>query len=161
MALLRYVESIETFQKYLEEGGADITPERRGEVLSLIDELKGRLGTLRLIVVPEDASVLIDETPISSELYSNFSIRAGRHNIRVTAPGHLEFVDQIDISMRDVTEMTIELEPEPREDKPFYKKWWFWTVIGTVVAGGAAAGFYLLFSEDEQLGQGDWNVRLP
>jgi len=29
----------------------------------------------------------------------------------------------------------------PAADKPVYKKWWFWTVIGAAVVGGALAGF--------------------
>lgn len=30
----------------------------------------------------------------------------------------------------------------PPHDTPFYRSWWFWTVVGAVVAGGAATGIY-------------------
>jgi hypothetical protein len=30
------------------------------------------------------------------------------------------------------------LLPTPREAKPFYQRWWFWTVVGGVVATAAA-----------------------
>ncbi|MCA9667853.1 MAG: hypothetical protein KC503_19770, partial [Myxococcales bacterium] len=30
-------------------------------------------------------------------------------------------------------------QPRPRRPvaRPFYKRWWFWTIVGAVVAGGA------------------------
>ena len=29
--------------------------------------------------------------------------------------------------------------PPPAENKPLYKRWWFWTALGVIVAGGASA----------------------
>jgi tetratricopeptide (TPR) repeat protein len=34
----------------------------------------------------------------------------------------------------------VETTPPARADKPAYKKWWVWTLVGVAVAGGAAAG---------------------
>jgi len=33
--------------------------------------------------------------------------------------------------------------PEPQENPPVYKRWWFWTGIGTVVAAGVVTGVLL------------------
>lgn len=39
--------------------------------------------------------------------------------------------------------------PAPaRIDKPAYKKWWVWTLVGVVVAGGAAAGIAVALTSD-------------
>jgi TolB-like protein len=39
---------------------------------------------------------------------------------------------------------------EPKIEKPFYKKWWFWTITGVAVAGGVFAATY--DSEDDETG---------
>ena len=36
--------------------------------------------------------------------------------------------------------LTLTAAPPPRADRPAYKKWWVWTIVGVAVAGGAAAG---------------------
>ena len=36
--------------------------------------------------------------------------------------------------------LTLTAAPPPRHDKPAYKKWWVWTIVGVAVAGGVAAG---------------------
>ena len=32
--------------------------------------------------------------------------------------------------------------PRAAAPAPFYKRWWFWTIVGAAVAGGAATGIY-------------------
>ncbi len=39
--------------------------------------------------------------------------------------------------------------PPPRSDKPTYKKWWVWTIVGVAVAGGAAAGLAIAFTRND------------
>ncbi|HEX4456385.1 MAG TPA: hypothetical protein VIA18_00365 [Polyangia bacterium] len=36
----------------------------------------------------------------------------------------------------------------PRADKPTYKKWWVWTIVGVAVAGGVAAGVAVALTQD-------------
>jgi tetratricopeptide (TPR) repeat protein len=36
--------------------------------------------------------------------------------------------------------LTLTAAPPPLREKPTYKKWWVWTLVGVAVAGGAAAG---------------------
>jgi tetratricopeptide (TPR) repeat protein len=33
---------------------------------------------------------------------------------------------------------TVEVRKAPREERPIYKRWWFWTLVGGAVAAGAA-----------------------
>ena len=33
--------------------------------------------------------------------------------------------------------------PAVEAESPFYKKWWFWTLVGAAVAGGVVAGVVL------------------
>jgi hypothetical protein len=43
-------------------------------------------------------------------------------------------------------------EKEPKEKKPFYKRWWFFTIIAVVIIGAAAGG------DDEEVAEGDTSV---
>ncbi len=46
-----------------------------------------------------------------------------------------------------VTELTAP-PVAPRADKPTYKKWWVWTIVGVAVAGGVAAGVAVALTQD-------------
>lgn len=164
MALLRYVESIDTFNRYLELAGADVDDERRAEIDASIVEMEARLGEVRLSVEPpSDVEVIIDDESVPQEYWSRLRIRAGRHAIRVTAPRFLEETRQVDIPSGGVTEITIVLQPDPAfvERTPIVRRWWFWTIIGVVVVGTAVGLGVGLTSQGVELGQGDWDVRLP
>lgn len=62
----------------------------------------------------------------------------GRYTVRVTRPGHTDFVARLDV----LPEATVEVKPslsllghKPR----WYEKWWVWALVGGVVAGSATA----------------------
>ena len=54
---------------------------------------------------------------------------------------------------QDVEEEIAKIERQIRElqrPPPFYKRWWFWTVVGTVVAGATVGTVLALRPEDEK-----------
>lgn len=174
-ALFRYVESLQTFEHYLEAGGERISAERRAEVEELLEEMEARVGHIRLDVSPADATVELDGVGVDPDRWSGLRARTGRHTLRFSAPGHLEQVRQLDLPARGITEVEVELVPEP-EAPPIeitpdpspppptrpsvVRQWWFWTIIGAVVVGGVATGLGVGLTR-EQVGAGDWEVRLP
>lgn len=163
MALLRYVESIDTFNRYLELSG-DVDDERRREIEASIVEMEARLGEVRLSVDPPgDVEVIIDDEPVPQEQWSSLRIRAGRHAIRVTAPRFLEEIRQVDIPSGGVTEINIVLQRDPAliERPSIVRRWWFWTIVGVVVVGAAVGLGVGLSAQGEDLGHGDWDLRLP
>ena len=48
----------------------------------------------------------------------------------------------------DAVALTPPPTPSPRADKPAYKKWWVWTIVGVAVAGGVAAGVAVALTQD-------------
>ena len=60
-------------------------------------------------------------------------------------------VEMLEAVRRPVTatpaSLTIPSSPAPQA-KPFYKKWWFWTIVGAVVAGATATTVVLTQPED-------------
>lgn len=59
--------------------------------------------------------------------------------------GAVEVVDQEDpeLSPRTFSNTRPEGDDPPRAAAPWYRRWWFWTLIGALVAGGAAVGVVL------------------
>jgi head-tail adaptor len=161
MALQRYTESIETLQRYLAEGAA-VDVESRREAEAAIAEMASRLGEVRIRVETPGVEVVLDDSRLSTEEMSSLRVRAGRHSLRVTAPRYIEETRQIDVASGGLTVVNISLQPDPafREEVPLVRRWWFWTVIG-VVAAGAATGLAVGLTRGEDLGPGDWDVRLP
>jgi tetratricopeptide (TPR) repeat protein len=48
----------------------------------------------------------------------------------------------------EVVALTTTTPPPARVDKPVYKKWWLWTIVGVAVAGGVAAGVAVALTQD-------------
>lgn len=172
MALFRHVEAIDSFQRYLEAGGERIAAERRSEVEEYVNELESRLGIVQLSVTPAGAVVSVDGVDVAPERWRRLLLQTGRHVIRASAAGHEDEVRQVDIVAREVTEIDLELTPVGAEDDqpppppppppvPVVRRWWFWTIIGVVVAGGAATGLAIGLTQGDDVGNGDWDVRLP
>ena len=166
-ALVRYVESIEAFERYLEDGGDRVSVERRQEVEELIRDMLALIGRLRLQVSPADATVEIDDSPVSPTPGGALRVSGGTHTIRVTRDGYAELVRQIDVPIGTVMEMSLELvlsESAPSDSgarRPWYRTWWFWTIVGCAVTAGVGVGLGVGLREDEEVGSGDWDVRLP
>ncbi len=171
-ALFRYVESIETFEQYLAEGGPRIPVDRAREVEALVREMEDLVGHLRLRVVPEAAVVELDGEPVElppGGEATDIRLRPGHHVIRANAPEHREAVRQLDIGPGETSELAIELEPEPETTAPpppptpWYRRWWVWTLIGgAVVATGLGVGLGVGLTQDErELGSASWDLRLP
>ena len=95
----------------------------------------------------------------------------GRHKVRVTAPGHKVRTLTLSVVGGKFVRHQITLEPLPRprfspllrrriipprqvapkrraaksvSPTPFYKRAWFWTIVGAVVVGaGATTGYFI------------------
>ena len=74
-----------------------------------------------------------------------------------------DLMDQIAESMETQlvgeTGEIVEYPPPPNEGRPFYKAWWFWTVVGVGVAGGGAA--LALAGEEEKNAMVMITVNIP
>lgn len=189
-ALFRYVESIDSFQRYLALGGDTIPAERQEEVQELIEEMSVQLGILHLVVEPEGASVLVDGRAVGAEHLSRLRLRSGLHDVVVRAPGFRDLQREIRVEPQRVTEVRVQLAPEieeietpmpdepvevspvdpvpepldtpPEERRGVHRQWWFWTIVGVVVAGGALGlGLGLGLDGDDPLAGADRDWRLP
>jgi tetratricopeptide (TPR) repeat protein len=217
-ALYRYADASRTLERYLIEGNqgaARLTPERRQQVVQLIEEMKSLLAPLRFLLVPATARVTVDGRPMTVTADGSLALAAGNHVVDVAADGYESlrreivvvagvpaehdfqlkpiarngrvnitssradtrvFIDGQDRGLAPLAlelpagghqlearadgyepfrselvlaasqERSVDIEmqlPPARAGHPVYKKWWFWTGLGTAVAGGTAAAFLL------------------
>jgi hypothetical protein len=109
-ALYRYVESLETFRRYLEEAGPDLKPELVQQVSASMAEMNQLVGHLRLVGAPDGAEVRIDgrvagQAPFDKPL----PIDPGHRVIEVALPGHLTQRIEVDIETGGEAEAQVSL----------------------------------------------------
>jgi hypothetical protein len=81
--LKREPEAIETFERYLSDGGTNIPEDRRAKVRADIDSLKLRLGTIVLEGAPDGAEVVLDGHVVGRTPLSSFVASAGAHELSI------------------------------------------------------------------------------
>jgi len=92
-----------------------------------------RPGT-RVIIDGQDRGL----APLALEL------TAGGHQLEARADGYEPFRSELVLAAGQQRSVDMEMQlPPARTGQPVYKKWWFWTGVGTAVAGGTAAAFLL------------------
>lgn len=79
-------------------------------------------------------------------LKGRIKVRApSAHKVKVTKRGFVDFSAHLKVPPDGTVTVNAVLPPVPRAVTPFYKKWWFWTVIasGLVTIAGVTTGVML------------------
>ena len=124
-----------------------------GKTTDLEIDLIAFQGILKLTCVPADAEIYLGTKYIGTSPI-DLDVGLGKHTLRVKKPGFYDHMQPISISAGKTFTLSITLKAIPgwkppilvvkRTGKtPFYKTWWFWTIIGVAVAGGTTAGVVL------------------
>jgi hypothetical protein len=107
-----YAGALEAFQKYLTEGDAHLTAERRKLVQANIDELGERVARVRISSNRVGADVTIDDTPVgTTPLDSPITVSAGRRKIVLTKSGETDVVRVVDIAGQDTMDLALDFAP--------------------------------------------------
>jgi hypothetical protein len=84
-----YVTALKDFEKYLEQGGAEITAERREQVNKEITALKGRVAEVTISADVEGAELLVDGVSVGTlPLSEPVRVSAGVRQIQVKKAGY-------------------------------------------------------------------------
>ena len=102
-------------------------------------------GQIKLRVTPAKARIYLDGNYLKTYQETIDNLLEGRHNIRVVANGFREFEMPFVVISPYTNLVDIKLERLP--EKPWYKKWWVWT-IGAAVVGGAATTAIIMAGGD-------------
>jgi hypothetical protein len=108
--LLDYPGALATFEKYLTEGGDRIPKERRAQVQSDIEKLRGRLGSIEIAVNVAGARVTVDDVSVgTTPLLHPVLVGAGRRRITVSRAGFATEIRVVDVAGGDHSATSFEL----------------------------------------------------
>ncbi len=149
-----YANALTTFRRYLEEGGAKISPKRRKDVEAEIVTLSGRVATLTVETSEPGASIAVDDVAVGETPLAALTVSAGRRKVTATVKGRAPVTRVIDLAGGD--KKTVELEipalpkpvevvkappPEPPSLAPTIITW---SVTGALVTGAVVTGVLAL-----------------
>jgi tetratricopeptide (TPR) repeat protein len=161
--LHRYPEALETFQRYLEEGGEAIRPDRRQQAEAAIVELRLFISNVRLAANVEGARLRVDGRDVgTSPLPGPLVLGAGHHVVEATASGHRDARAEFDLGGGDDREVVLTLEPletvappqvpeTPETPEPpgeWYEDWLGWTLAGGGLGLAGAGAYFLWYGAD-------------
>jgi len=149
-----YVAAQTTLQKYLEQGGTEITEERRNEVAKELAQLRPRIGRVTVRTNVDGADVMVDDICGTDALTATVNCGAvvgaqreylmnpGRRRVTVRKDGYYPETQSITVAGSDRVEMTVTLKPLPKgyveqKSNPYLLPMWIgW---GVTAAGGITA----------------------
>ena len=87
-ALLRNVDALDAFEKYLQAGGDALTERRRQKVQAEMAELRKKVGTLQITDIIDGAELILDDRPITAtERTITITLNPGQHTLSVRKAG--------------------------------------------------------------------------
>lgn len=149
--LQNYAAARTVLEKYLEDGGAEITGARRSQTEADLQMLKGRTAYLRVTTTPP-ADVFIDDKPAgTTPLPSPVLVNGGAHKITVSKRGFTSVTKFVTLAGGDSKEEQFTLVAEqvgPKLTTVTRKNWTpaviAWAATGTLAVGaGIFGGLYL------------------
>jgi len=145
-----YARALEVYQRYLQEGGEEIDPERVEQVQGEIKRLQSLVGTLVVRCGAQGAVVMVDGRRIETPIDEPITVRLGEREVVVKLEGvelHREVVrvaggEQVEIQVvagggEDPLE---EPEPAPAGPDGGPDRVWTWVFLGVGAAAGITGG---------------------
>jgi tetratricopeptide (TPR) repeat protein len=108
----QYVEALFNYRRFLEESGANVTPEQRSEVEQAIARIEPKVGTLVIKVEPRQATLTIDGKEARRSPDGTLQLVAGLHYLSASAPGHVTVERSVDVKGGAQTPVSINLSEE-------------------------------------------------
>ena len=152
--LREYPEAVEAFDRYVRDGGDQISPEERADVDAYLNELRPLLATVVINVDLEGAAVEVDGAVRGmSPLATPLLLGAGDHTIAARLSGRQPVEARVRLAGGENRVVELRLAPaeqprpeqrrgsgevEPAAPESGISSSWFWTSVG--VAGALAIG---------------------
>jgi hypothetical protein len=108
-------------------------------------------GTLRVESTPSGAAIRVDGgAPIARTPTPDLTIHAGSHRLTIEKPGYLAQTEPLEVRAMQVTSARYALIVDrgadrgaDRDDRPIYRRWWFWAAAGAVAITTAGVTYAL------------------
>ena len=111
-ALFRDVDALSTFEKYVEDMGDGMTPEKQDRVNREIAELRTKVGTIRILDTPDEAEIFLNETPVGRGPETMIvRVKPGQHRVVVKKAGYDAFDSVFMVKSNDTYSLRAALHP--------------------------------------------------
>ena len=116
-----YASALTTFEQYLREGGQEIPAARRKDVQSSVDELKKKVGRIKITASVDGAEILVDDVSVGvAPLANPVVVNVGRRKLAATRSGYTPAQRVVDVAGLAEAPVTLDLVKidEPRAELP-------------------------------------------
>jgi tetratricopeptide (TPR) repeat protein len=160
--LRNYVDALTYLEQALASPVKALEGQLRSETQALLVRARGYVGTVKLSLLPEHASIEVDGFPLADGVHRELRLPVGDHVIEFQAEGYqnarrafkLHGEELLTLDVKLLTRAAVASDEERRRagsrtdppvepQAPVYKRWWLWTTVGVVLAGGAVAAVLL------------------
>jgi hypothetical protein len=165
--LREYVDALGHLRAALASPVRPLSGSLRAETEALAERAQAFVGRVELDLVPRNAEVTVDGSPVALDDTRELVLALGDHVLEFRAAGHASVRRSVKVRGGELMELDVELastdRPRPpervaeapamplpiasdtRDDRrPLYKNPWLWSGVAAVVVGGAVASFLLL-----------------
>ncbi len=151
-----YAAAARSYSRYLREGGAAVSPERRAEVESEMATLSPRIASVKVTVNIDGADVYADDIPVctatiesscvgKSPLRAAIMVNGGRHKITATKQGYAPATALVSVVGSDSVDVKLDLVAYAQAAAPPRRVPWVgWVSTGALAAGAGVFGLMTL-----------------
>jgi hypothetical protein len=105
-----YASALSALERYLSEGGKNVSKQRREEVEKDIDKLRSRVANLDVTSNVAEVEIAIDDIPQGrTPLPKPILVSAGRHKITATKEGYRSITRIVEVASSDSLKIPLEL----------------------------------------------------
>jgi hypothetical protein len=173
--LQRHAQARRAFEKYLNQSGAELSPESRRQVEADLERLREKTAELEVSVNVAGCEVLVDDVPFGrTPLSAALVLDVGEHRISLRKDRYVTHETRLALAGNTVHRLDVVLEParpqptpvaSARSEQPLPAApparvepaitgtptltWVAWSVTGALAAGAATAGVLGLLAASE------------
>jgi hypothetical protein len=144
-----YANALRTLEKYLKDGGPQVSAARREEVQKEIDKLRTRVASLEITTNLPDVEIAVDDVPVGkTPLSTPLVVSAGRRRVTATRPGKPPVTQIVELAGGDAKKLSLAVAVDEGPEAPVPTKVPAapWVVTGVLVAGAVVTGSLALTS---------------
>ncbi len=141
-----YANALRTLEKYMKDGGAQISPARRDEVQKEIDKLRTRVASLEVTTNLPDVDISIDDLPVGkTPLAAPLVVSSGRRKVTATRAGKPPVTQIVELAGGDLKKLALVVETDDSVKVPTAP----WVVTGVLIAGAVITGAVALDASNQ------------
>lgn len=112
--LTDYPNALTSLERYLKEGGDQVSAKRREEVQRDIDKLRARIANIEITTNVPEVDIAIDDVPHGKTPFQKpVMVGAGRHRITASKEGYRAVTKLVEVAGADSVKIPLELQELP------------------------------------------------